>query len=101
MGTFVIHADSALIAKLMARLPTELCVAPNPPRKLRADDAAVVLSMLREGRSCREIAASIGVNVQAVKSGLAQLYRETGVRRGESTPHGPSYSGPDRRGATA
>ena len=101
MGTFVIHADSALISKLMAHLPAELCVTPNPPRKLRADDAALVLSMLREGRSCREIAASIGVNVHAVKSGLAQLYRETGVRRGEASAHGPTYSGPDRRGAAA
>ncbi len=100
MGTFVIQADSALIANLMTHLPAKLCVAPNPPRKLRADDAAVVLSMLREGRSCREIAARIGVNVQAVKSGLAQLYRQT-VRRGEPAPHAISYTGPDRRGAAA
>ncbi len=101
MGTFVIQTDDALFSKLMTHLPAELCVTPNPPRKLRADDAALVFSMLREGRSCREIAVSIGVNLQAVKSGLAQLYRETGGRRGEPSAHGSAYSGPDRRGAAA
>ncbi|MBC7637675.1 MAG: hypothetical protein H7251_18980 [Acetobacteraceae bacterium] len=101
MNTIVIWANSAFIANLMIHLPAELCVAPNPPRTLRAGDAALVLSMLREGRSCREIATRIGVNVQAVKSGLAQLYREIGVRRGEPVRHAIPYSGPERRSAAA
>ena len=42
MGTFVIQTDDALFSKLMTHLPAELCVTPNPPRKLRADDAALV-----------------------------------------------------------